>query len=145
MALVWRIYPEFRLVCFGLSGASRVMETVDSLRAVAADPEFHPGMRRLYLADSSLKEGSTIDSTIGPYAKALAEQIVGMFSHPAPVAFVFGDDNAVAESRFRRTTRWCNQLYEAQGLAPMRAERFRDLPAALDWLGVPDDFVPSLD
>lgn len=142
MTTHWRIYKDAALVVFDVSGPSGVLEAVDALRAVAAHPDFDPGMRRLYLFADDLGPGTALDSTQGAFVSVLAEQVTHLFRHPAPVAFVFHPANSTAANRFAVTTAHCDDIYRRAGLGPMLHRKFATLPDALQWLDLPVDFIP---
>lgn len=139
MGISWKVHPAECLVSFSIFGQSSVLETVDSLRELAASPDFDSSMRRLYVCDDDLEVGAGLDSTRGAFVDVLAHLIVKMFDHPATVAFVYSRSNTVAADRFAVTSRLCNAIYARDGKGPMNHMEFRDLKPALAWLGVSPD------
>lgn len=142
MVVYWNIHPEHRLVSFDISGESTVLDSLDSLRAVADDPAFRADFRRLYRFRDDLSAPASIDSTQGAFVDILARQVTRMFSSPATAAFVFGNDNSIARHRYTVTTAMCDQIFRDQGKPPMEHRRFSNVSDALAWLGLPQDFTP---
>lgn len=142
MGISWKIHENENLVSVSLFGQSSLLETVDSFRALDADPKFDSSMRRLYICADNLEDGPGLDSTRGAFTDVLAHQVVKMFDHPAPVAFVYKKGNAVAADRFTVTARVCDEIYMKDGLGPMERAAFSDLAPALKWLDLDPDFKP---
>lgn len=140
MGITWKIHKGENLVSFTIFGQSSLLETVDALRGLAADPDFDPAMRRIYVCDGNLEAPTGLDSTQGAFVDVLALQITKMFDHPATVAFVHGRNNVVAANRFTTSVRVCDAIYAEQGKAPMNQRWFEDLSAALAWLDLPAGF-----
>jgi len=142
MSIEWKISTEHRLVTFRLSDESRVFETIDAVREVTSDPQFSADMRRLYIVADDFRPATTLDTTLGPGVDHLSHQIIETFAHPATVAFVFSDGNWLAKMRYNETIARCNQLYSERGLTSMDAAQFRNVAAALEWLGITGAFIP---
>jgi len=135
MGISWKIRKAGNLVGFSVFGQSSLLETVDALRDIAADPDFDPAMRRLYVCDDNLEAPPGLDSTQGAFADVLTHQITRTFRHPATAAFVYRRGNAII-------ARMCDAIYAQAGKPPMNRKSFRTVTEAAAWLGLPAGFRP---